>query len=164
MTPASPLALHEETVRPEWIDYNGHMNLAYYLLTFDHASDKLFDQLDVGEAYLARANCSMFVTEAHLTYDREVRGGDRLRFTTQILGYDAKRMHIFHAMYHAAEGFLAATSELMVLHVDMARRRVTPFPEAVTRRLAALAEAHRRLPKPPQVGRVIGLTKRRGDA
>ncbi len=164
MTPASPLALHQETVRPEWIDYNGLMNLAYYLLAFDHASDKLFEHLEVGEAYLARANCSVFVTEAHLTYEREVGEGDELEFTTRILGCDEKRLHVFHHMHHAAKGFLAATSELMMLHVDMAGRRVTPFPEAVTQRLAVLLEAHRQLPVPPQVGRAIGLTRPRGGA
>ena len=157
MAPASPLALHRETVRPEWIDYNGHMNLAYYLLAFDHATDRLYDHLQVGEAYLAAANCSVFICEAHVTYDREVHDGDPLRFTTQLLGYDAKRLHFIHAMYHADEGFLAATNELLALHVDLTRRRAAPFPEPVGRRLAALHAAHRRLPTPVQVGRVMGL-------
>ena len=157
MAPASPLALHRETVRPEWIDYNGHMNLAYYLLAFDHATDRLYDHLRVGEAYLATANCSVFILEAHVTYEREVHDGDPLRFTTQLLGYDAKRLHFFHAMYHADAGFLAATNELLALHVDLSERRAAPFPEPVARRLAALHAAHRRLPTPVQVGRVMGL-------
>ena len=157
MAPASPLALHRETVRPEWIDYNGHMNLAYYLLAFDHATDKLYDHLGVGEAYLAAANCSVFTLEAHVTYDREVHDGDPLRFTTQLLGYVAKRLHFFHVMYHADEGFLAATNELVALHVDLTERRVAAFPEPVGRRLAKLHAAHRRLATPPQVGRVMGL-------
>lgn len=157
MAPASPLALHRETVRPEWIDYNGHMNLAYYLLAFDHATDKLYDHLGVGEAYLAAADCSVFICEAHVTYEREVYDGDPLRFTTQLLGYDAKRLHFFHAMYHADAGFLAATNELLALHVDLTERRTTPFPEPVVRRLAALDADHRRLPRPAQVGRVMGL-------
>jgi acyl-CoA thioester hydrolase len=160
MPTASPLALHEEVVRPEWIDYNGHMNVAYYLLAFDHATDKLLDLLGVGRAYLAETGASIFIVEAHVTYDRELRAGDPLRFTTQLLGHDDKRLHYLHAMYHAREGFLAATNELLGLHVDMAGRSVTPFPEAVARRLADLWAIHSRLAIPAQVGRVIGLSGR----
>jgi acyl-CoA thioester hydrolase len=157
------LALHEESVRPEWIDYNGHMNVAYYLLAFDHASDKLLDHLGIGQAYSVEAKASIFVVEAHVTYDQEVTAGDPLRFTTQLLGFDDKRLHYFHAMYHADEGFLAATNELLGLHVDMTGRSVTPFPATVKRRLADLWVIHRRLPVPPQVGCVIGLRARSRD-
>jgi len=152
-----PLELHTETVLPEWIDYNGHMNVAFYVLAFDHATDKLYDHLGVGEAYLAAANCSVFICEAHVTYDRELHDGDPLRFTTQLLGYDARRMHFFHTMHHAEDGFLAATNELLGLHVDLSTRRAAPFPRPVVSRLAALHEAHRQLPTPAQVGRVMGL-------
>jgi acyl-CoA thioester hydrolase len=154
---AAPLALHTETVRPEWIDYNGHMNVAYYVLAFDHATDALLDYLDLGAAYRQRANKSVFVLETHVTYDREVHAGDPLRFTTQILGYDAKRLHVFHHMYHATAGFLVATTELIMLHVDLVERRSTSMPDATLAKIAALARVHAALPKPPQAGRVIGI-------
>ncbi|WP_448189058.1 thioesterase family protein [Azospirillum sp. sgz301742] len=155
-TTPTPLHLHTETVRPEWIDYNGHMNVAYYLLAFDHATDAVLGHLGVGEAYAASANRSLFVVEAHLTYAREVTQGDHLRFASTILGADAKRLHLFHEMHHAEEGFLAATAEFMLLHVDLADRRALPFPDAIHTRLAAMAEAHAALPRPPQAGRAVG--------
>lgn len=153
----APLALHTEAVRPEWIDYNGHMNVAYYVLAFDHATDALLDYLDLGVSYRQRANKSVFVIETHVTYDHEVHAGDPLRFTTQVLGHDAKRLHVFHHMYHATEGFLAATTELIMLHVDLAARRSAPMPDATLAKVEALARAHAALPKPPQAGRVIGI-------
>ena len=95
-----------------------------------------------------------------MTYHKEVRRGDPLRFTTQLLGHDAKRLHYIHAMYHARDGYLAATNELMSLHVSVATRRGTPMDDDVLARLAAIQKAHDALPRPPQAGRVIGLTAR----
>ncbi len=156
-----PLEMHAEAVHPEWIDYNGHMNVAYYLLAFDHASDRLFDYLGIGQSYMTHQNCSIFTAEAHVTYDQEVRQGDPMRFTTQLLGCDRKRLHYFHKMYHATAGYLAATNELMVLHVDMETRRTAPFPEATRQLLDKLVAAHGQLPVPSQVGRVMGMKSRR---
>ena len=80
---------YQETVRPEWIDYNGHMNVAYYLLVFDHASDALIDQLDLGIDYRNRENCSMFAVETHITYEREVLEGDGLAVNALSGGVDS---------------------------------------------------------------------------
>lgn len=149
------LQLHRETVRPEWIDYNGHMNVAYYLLTFDHATDTVLDHFGIGRAYVEAAGRSLFVVEAHLSYAREVTEGDGLRFDSRILGADAKRLHLFHEMRHAEDGFLAATAEFMLVHVDMGLRRGTPFPPDVAARLAESASRHATLPPPPRSGRAI---------
>jgi acyl-CoA thioester hydrolase len=151
------LELHRDRVRPEWIDYNGHMNVAYYVLAFDHATDAFLDYLGMGEAYRHDQNASVFTAEAHVTYERELRHGDPLRFQTQLLGYDRKRVHYFHTMYHDQDGYLAATNELMILHVDMAARRVAPMPDAALGVLASLNDRHETLPRPSQVGRVMGL-------
>ena len=91
-----------------------------------------------------------FCLEAHVTYHREVRHGDPLRFTTVLLGHDAKRVHYIHAMYHATEGYLAATNELMSLHVHLATRRGGPMAAEVVARLARIQAAHDTLPRPPQ--------------
>ncbi|WP_035693350.1 thioesterase family protein [Azospirillum halopraeferens] len=157
MTDTAPLELHRETVLPEWIDYNGHMNVAYYLLAFDHATDTVLDHFGVGRAYAESGAGSMFVVEAHLSYLREVTQGDRLRFASRILGADAKRVHLFHAMHHADEGFLAATAEFMLLHVDLADRRSAPIPEGPRAALAAAAAADAALPRPPRSGRGIAM-------
>jgi len=155
----APLALHAETVQPAWIDYNGHMNLAYYMLAFDHATDAFFDHIGLGAAYLARSGGSTFALEAHITYEREMMAGAPMRFTTQLLGHDAKRLHYMHFMYHGDEGWLAATNELISLHVDMTARRSAPMPDSVRHRLDAIAVGHDKLERPPQAGRVISLER-----
>lgn len=160
----APLVLHREVVRPEWIDYNEHMNVAYYVLAFDHAVDAFLDYVGIDEAYRARTGGTTFAAECHVTYQREVAAGDSLRFETQLLGYDDKRMHYFQAMIQEAEGFLAATCEWLSLHVDGATRRVAPMPAAITQRLAAVSDSHDRLPRPAEAGRVIAVGSRAGAA
>ena len=164
MTINAPLELWRETVLPEWIDYNGHMNLAYYVLIFDHATDAFFDSVGLGWHYRDTANCSTFAAETHVTYDGEVTEGAEVRCTTQLLDYDEKRLHYFHRMYHAEEGFLAATTELISLHMDLAIRRVTPMPTEIQANLERVAAAHRGLDKPEQAGRVIGIRSRGAGA
>ncbi len=153
----SPLCLYTGAVPPEWIDYNGHMNVAYYVLAFDHATDAFMDYLEMGQDYRERQQCSTFVVEAHVNYQRELVAGDPMRITTQLLGFDSKRLHYFHHLYHAGRGFLSATTELMLIHVDLAERRSAPMPLAIMDRLSTLMASHIQLPQPPQSGRVIGV-------
>ncbi|HUK11171.1 MAG TPA: thioesterase family protein [Stellaceae bacterium] len=157
---AAPFDRHRSVVRPEWADPNGHMNLAYYMLAFDHASDDFSVQLGVGWDYVEHKLGMAFILEAHITYDREVRAGDPLRITTQILDHDEKRVHFFHRMYHGEAGWLASTNELIMMHIDFESRRASPWPEESLRRLDAMAEAHRPLPRPEQAGRVIGIRRK----
>jgi acyl-CoA thioester hydrolase len=131
------------------------MNVAYYLLAFDHATDAVLDRFGIGKAYVAAENRSVFVVDAHLTYAREVTEGTPLRFESLLLGVDAKRLHLFHEMRHAEEGWLAATAEFMLLHVDLGTRKTGPFPPAVAAALAEQAAAHAGLPRPPQAGRSV---------
>lgn len=160
MTSHQPPIIWRETVREEWTDYNGHMNLAYYFLVFDHATDAFHDDVGLGRDYRDRTNCSTFAVESHVTYDAELKAGDAVACRTQLLGFDDKRLHYFHAMYHAGQGFLAATTELLAVHVDLAVRRVAPMPEPIRSRLAEMLERHRAWPRPKQVGRVIGIRPR----
>ena len=154
---AAPFDRYRDLVRPEWIDHNGHMNMGYYLVVFDFATDEFFRWVGLGEAHRTARKVTTFCLEAHVTYHREVRSGDPLRFTTHLLGHDAKRLHYIHAMYHATAGYLASTNELMSLHVDLATRRGAPMAEEITARLAAIQAAHDALERPPQAGRRIGL-------
>jgi len=131
--------------------------VGYYLVVFDLATDEFLAWVGLDAAHRARHGVTTFCLEAHLTFHREVRVGDPLRFTTQLLAHDEKRIHYFHAMYHAGNGYLAATNELMSLHVSEATRRSAPMAAAVLERLARIRAAHGALPRPPQVGRVIGL-------
>jgi acyl-CoA thioester hydrolase len=154
------LRLHEEAVRPEWIDFNGHMNLAFYVLAFDHATDRLLHHVHLGEAYMRRSGCSVFVLETHVVYKREMKLGDRMRFTTQLLGFDEKRLHYIHHMYHAQEGFLAAANEILGVHVDMAQRRSSAIPPQAVEALRTLKASQAHLPIPPEAGRSIGLARK----
>jgi acyl-CoA thioester hydrolase len=147
-------------VLPEWIDYNGHMNLAYYTVLFDQATDLLFDELGLGLDYRRDRKLGTFVAETHNLYERELLVGARVRVATQIIAIDAKRMHIGHEMYalggpHA--GQRTATQELMFLHVDLAARRVCPFPPDMYERVSVTAASHAGLPHPAWSGRRIAM-------
>src|SRR5215510_16338211 len=98
--PATPFDLYRDVVRPEWIDGNGHMNMGYYLVVFDFATDEFMRWIGLGTEHRRAHQVTTFCLEAHVTYHREVREGDPLRFTTRLLAFDAKRIHYFHEMYH----------------------------------------------------------------
>jgi acyl-CoA thioester hydrolase len=153
----APLEAHEEIVRPEWIDGNGHMNLAYYVVIFDHATDTFCDLVELGDAYRAATNNGIFAVETHTLYARELTQGERVRVRTHLLGADAKRFHLAHEMIHAGSGERAAMQEILFLHVDLGTRRVAPFPPDLALRMQAAHAAHAMLPPPDWVGRRISL-------
>ena len=115
-------------VEPQWIDYNGHLNMAYYNVLFDRAVDEVYELLGFGLDYLRQHNHSTFTAEVHVRYVRELRENDPVRVTFQLLDYNSKRVHYFEQLFHATEGWVSATSENMTLHVDMAAKKVAPFP------------------------------------
>jgi acyl-CoA thioester hydrolase len=144
-------------VEEQWIDYNGHLNMAYYNVLFDRAVDEAYELLGVGADYVAQRRHSFFTAEIHLRYLRELRAGDPVRVTFQLLDYDRKRMHTFEQLFHAEDGWVAATSENMSLHVDMTSRKTASFTPEVTRRLAQMKTSHGRLPRPEAAGRRIAM-------
>jgi acyl-CoA thioester hydrolase len=157
---AMPFTSSLLTVHPDWIDYNGHLNMAYYHVLFDRTMDEMFDGIGIGKDYLAATNHSMFAAEVHVCYLRELKAGDDVRVTYRLLDADAKRLHMFAELHHATEGFLSATSEQLGLHVDMAARKVVPFPDDVQVCLAAMLAEDRALPVPEAAGRRIGIPRR----
>ena len=160
MTIAAPYERFEGEVLPEWIDYNGHMNLAYYTVLFDQATDMLFDVLGLGLDYRRATQMGTFVAETHNRYERELLVGARVRVATQIVAADDKRLHLAHEMFALEGGHRTATQELMFLHVDLALRRVSPFPPDLRRRIADAAAAHAALPRPDWIGRRIAMPQR----
>ncbi len=156
----APFERYEGAVLPQWIDLNGHMNLAYYTVLFDYATDLLFEAIGIGPQYKEATGHGTFVVETHNRYERELLEGERVRVSSRILGADAKRLHLAHEMFRCADGGRAATQELMFLSIDLSRRRVVPFlPEAqaAVRRAAA---AHAGLPRPDWAGRHIAMPPR----
>ena len=151
---------HREVVRPEWIDDNDHMNMGYYVVAFDLATDAWLTYVGLSEAERASRRVTTFSLESHVTYVREVFEGDALRFTTRLLGFDKKRIHYFHEMFHEGEGYLAATNELMSLHVSQDTRRAATMAPELLDRLSAVLQEHASLPTPAQVGRRLGMDQR----
>ena len=151
---AAPLELYRSHVSPQWVDYNNHMSESYYLTAFGDATDALFRFIGDDEAYRA-TGLSFYTVETHINYLKEVAAGEPLRFTTQILGLDAKRMHIFHQMFHGQTGDLLATTEQMLLHVDTKAQKACPMREDVFSALKAIWAIHKTMPKPGQVGRIM---------
>jgi acyl-CoA thioester hydrolase len=131
------------------------MNLAYYTVLFDYATDALFDAIGIGRQYKDSTGNGTFVVETHNLYERELVLADRVRVGTQILGMDGKRLHLAHEMFMVANGQRAATQELMYLHVNLRARRVVPFPDEVHERVAAATAAHAHLGRPDWAGRRI---------
>jgi len=157
---SAPLCTGERTVPVDWIDYNGHMMDGYYSIAFTEATEALLDHLALGAAYREQTGSGIYTVESHLCFFRSVRAGVRLRYSSQLLGVDAKRLHAFHRMTDAATGDDLAANELMLLHVDIATERVTPMPPQRSEAAAALAAEHAALPVPPTAGRHITMPHR----
>ena len=148
---------YRDFVRSQWIDANGHLNMGYYVVVFDYATDAWLAYIGLDPGYKARCGVMTFTLESHVTYRRELRESDELRFTTQLLDFDPKRLHYFHQMYRAQDDTLAATNELVSLHVAQETRRSAPMAPEILERLGQIQRSHGELAIPPQVGRVMGL-------
>jgi acyl-CoA thioester hydrolase len=144
-------------VLPEWIDYNGHLMDGYYFVAFSDATEAVLEALGFGSAYRERTGCTIYTVEGHLTFRREVSLDTVLSVATQIIDHDAKRIHVVHDMADASTGERLATAELMFLHVDQSTGKVVPMPSEQARLVAAMAEAHAGLVRPPEVGRRVGI-------
>jgi acyl-CoA thioester hydrolase len=144
-------------IEPAWIDYNGHLNMAYYNVMFDRAIDELWLKLGIGPGYRKERNGSTFTAECHVRYLREIHLGDPVQVSILLVGADEKRLHTFEEMRHATEGWLSATSENMTMHIDMAARKTAPFPPDIRARIEAVAKAHAMIARPEGIGRKIGM-------
>ena len=151
------LTPYRTAILPEWVDYNGHLRDAFYLLIFSYATDALMDQLGLDEAGRARTGHTLYTLECHLNYLAEVKLGVEVEVRTQLLAHDRKRLHIHHGLYYPGDEQLLAASEQMLMNIDSLGARSAPFDDAVLAAVQALYEAQRELPRPAHVGRVIGL-------
>ncbi|MFZ9629387.1 MAG: thioesterase family protein [Ilumatobacteraceae bacterium] len=156
VVPDAPLRIYRTPVEPEWVDYNAHMTESAYLTAAGWASDKLFRYIGDDEAYRA-AGHSFYTVETHIVYLREVAVHEPIVFDTQILGVDAKRVHLVHLMRHGVDDTLLCTAEQMLVHVDMNAGRSAPILPHVAAALRAIADAHASLPVPSQVGSLMQL-------
>ena len=147
----------EGSVKEEWCDYNGHLNLAYYVVIFDLATDIFYDSMGLGESYKVETNYTWFTAESHVCYLSELFAENQIYCNSQLIKFDSKKMHYFHQMYKADNDQLVATSELLALHVNLNERKVQEVPEEKMEILRYLYNNHRSLPLPKQLGRKISL-------
>lgn len=154
------LPTFEINVQPEWIDHNGHMNVAYYVLAFDLATDGFYESLDIGITYQEKG-FSVFTLGMNVDYVAELFEGDPIRIETHLVDWDHKRVHYIHQMFHAEKGFLAATNECLGMHVGYESRKSLSFSEEHQAGLKAMFEAHQKVDLPAQVGRKLAIRRKK---
>lgn len=148
-------------IEPQWIDYNGHLNMAYYNVMFDRAIDELWIQFGIGPSYMKTRRGSTFTAECHVRYLREIHLGDPVQVSILLLAADEKRLHTFEELRHANEGWLSATSENMTIHMDMSTRKTAPFPPDIKARIDRVAKNHASLPRPEGIGRKVAMPSKK---
>ncbi|MEO4000117.1 thioesterase family protein [Mesorhizobium sp. CAU 1732] len=161
MPAPAPFVSRTLDVEKEWIDYNGHMNMAYYNVLFDRCADEAFEALGMGPAYAEKRKLTTYTAETHICYVRELHLGDTVSCTLQLLDHDEKRFRTFQELFHA-DGWLAATSETLTLHVDMTGPKVCPFPPDILANMEAMRAQHAALPVPDRAGRSIEIRRKTG--
>lgn len=147
------------TVKPEWIDYNGHLNMAYYNVLFDLCADEIYEEMGFGPDYQKATGNTTYVAEFHLAYLRELHVNDPVTVTFQLIDFDEKRFHSYQEIWHR-DGWRAATGEALTLHVDQSGPRVAPMPDDILANVRRLHAAHATLPRPDRVGASIGIRRR----
>ncbi|MCZ4279270.1 thioesterase family protein [Kiloniella laminariae] len=150
-----PLVSYRGQVPADWLDYNGHMNVAYYMHVFCHGTDGFLEFSGADQNYRAQTGCSTFVVENHVNYMRELRLGAKMRVETRLLGFDRKKLSYHHTLFHDTEGYLAATSEWISVHVDLKQRQSCPMPDFLLKNLEEILEIQKKKPLPLNIGRSI---------
>lgn len=156
----APIVSQPYAIESQWIDYNGHFNMAYYNVLFDRDSDAGLALLGLGPAYVKKTGNSYFTLEAHVSYLRELKQSDEVKIATQILDFDQKRLHYVQTMHHAQENWIACVTENIVMHVDLATKKSSPFPAGILEKIQDAYETHKTLPIPIQVGHKIGIPRK----
>ena len=155
-----PIRTRTLTVPPEWIDYNGHMNVAYYVKAIDHSMDEVFDMLGLGEELVQERRMGPMALVNQIHYLDELLEGQSFACDFQLLDADHKRMHLFVTMHHLEKGTIAATYEGLSCNVDLEARRSADYPQDCLSRVNALKAAHAGLPRPELAGAMIGIRRK----
>lgn len=166
MTHPGPMPIHRATVKPEWLDYNGHMNDANYLMVCGFALDLFMEHVGLGEAARKEHGMSLYTLQAHLSYIQELRAGDAIRVETRVLDFDDKRVVLYYEIFREKGGDAGpvAACETMNLHVDMRGPKSALFLAPVMSRVDALAQDAKRLPAAKYSGRPIAIPRRTSSA
>lgn len=157
---AEPVRTATQTVLSDWIDYNGHMNVAYYTMAFDRALDQLYDAMGIGPRLAREHAMGPMALQTQIHYASELMEGEAFHCRALVLDADAKRVHVFLEMRAESDGRLAATYESLTMNVDLDARRSAPFPPEAAERIERLRAAHATVARPPQVGAPLGIRRR----
>ncbi|MFJ3524463.1 thioesterase family protein [Pseudomonas sp. NPDC090203] len=155
------LTTYKTPILQDWVDYNGHLRDAFYLLIFSYATDAFMDRIGLASDDRDASGNSLFTLEAHINYLHEVKLGEEVEVRTQIVAHDLKRVQLYHSLYKAGGDEELAASDQMLLHVDLAAGpKSAPFSEHSLEALRVLTEAQHDQPAPAYTGRTIGLPKK----
>ena len=121
------MILKTEKVIKDWTDYNGHLNVAFYVHIFDIAADVMLDNFKMGGESAKKDKKTTFVAEMHTIYKQEVRLGEEVETHLTYVDHDKKRIHYRLSMFHKEKNYLAATNEVLSLYVDLNQRKVVEF-------------------------------------
>lgn len=157
---ANAIRTSVQTVKPDWCDYNGHMNVAYYTLAFENAAFEVQEIIDLGERYVNQDRRSLFTAKSSYTFLQEVSQGSPLFIDYQILNFAPKLLHVLMLMYHADDRFMAAYTEQLLMHIDLDQRRTVPFDDDKLEILKNYCEGHASLERPEGLGEPVGIRKR----
>jgi len=144
-------------IKPEWIDHNGHLNVAYFVLAFDIATDGVYEDWGIGLEYQQQSGCSVYTLGMNVDYLKELFVDEEVRVTTQLLGLDHRKIHYFHTMLQAGTGEVVAVNECLAINVGLESKRSASFPDRVQRKLAEIFEQHRKMKKPARCGRRLEI-------
>jgi acyl-CoA thioester hydrolase len=158
---ASPFVSGILGIEKDWIDFNGHLNMAYYNVLFDRCVDQAFEELGMGALYAQTRRLTTYTAEIHVCYVRELHLEHKVRCSFHLLDHDEKRLHFFQELRHV-DGWLAATSEVLSLHIDMEGPKVCPFPVDILEKVAAMRAEHAVLERPERAGRSIAIRRKSG--
>ena len=144
-------------IKPEWIDHNDHLNVAYFVLAFDFATDAVYEEWGVGSTYHEQTGYSVFTLGMNVDYLKELFLHDEVEIRTQLLDWDYKRIHYFHTMLLADTEEIVATNECLAMNVKMESKRSATFPIKVQQQLAEIYGQHLKIKKPQRCGRYLGI-------
>lgn len=151
--------LFESPVLPEWIDYNGHMNDAYYVVAFSQAIDAFMLHIGLDETFREEQSVSIYTLQSMVTYLKEVAEAEPIIIQGQLLESDNKKLRLFMTMYHGQTHDELATMETLLLHMDMQAHRAAPFLEKTQSLVNNIQAAHNLLETPANAGKAIAIRR-----
>lgn len=156
-----PFEMSEQIVKSDWIDYNGHMNVAYYTLAFDLSLDEFFENvLGLGPSYVSRSKSGPYSLQAQYHYLDELLEGERFFVKVYVRDSNNKCVHIVMEMYNSKEASLAATCEQVLINVNLETRKSLEYPEWAKLRLKNINKSFEGVQFPVQTGAKIGLRRK----